>query len=162
MGLKEIAANFFDMSFQTVEPKIQQQTKASKYIIIAHHFTQPCSSKGLTMITVVFSFIFIFCCPTLFYVKQKQYELLEIFGYDLWYDCDVRFVVWQILTTYYVWFICILPTFLFHYLVIWQLANRKVGTVEGREIEVTFVGLCCKLNTISKLKTEFRKIDYIL
>ena len=61
MGLKEIAANFFDMSFQTDEPKIQQQTMASKYIIIAHHFTQPCSSKGLTMITVVFSFIFIFC-----------------------------------------------------------------------------------------------------
>ena len=52
-GLKEIAVNFIDISFQIIEPRIQQHTSVSRYIARAHHLTQPCSSKGLTWMMVV-------------------------------------------------------------------------------------------------------------
>ena len=51
-GLKEIAVNFLDISFQIIEPRIQQHASVSKYIAKAHHLTQPCSSKGLTWMMV--------------------------------------------------------------------------------------------------------------
>ena len=77
-GLKEIAVNFLDISFQIIEPRIQQQASVSKYIAKAHHLTQPCSSKGLTWMMVVLlmkDVIFFFLSyPCLSKVPTEKYS----------------------------------------------------------------------------------------